>query len=50
MERIEAIGIERDLAGLPVLYVDPQLLEADAVAHYPFCDRHVQVIEFPVMD
>lgn len=30
MERIEAIGIERDLAGLPVMYVDPDILAADA--------------------
>lgn len=30
MERIEAIGIERDLAGLPVLYVDPDILASDA--------------------
>ena len=30
LERIEAIGIERDLAGLPLLYVDPDLLATDA--------------------
>jgi hypothetical protein len=30
LERIEAIGIERDLAGLPLLYVDPDLLAVDA--------------------
>lgn len=29
IERIEAIGIERDLAGLPMLYVPPELLNAD---------------------
>lgn len=28
--QIEAIGIERDLAGLPVMYVDPRILKADA--------------------
>ena len=30
LERIEAIGIERDLAGLPVLYVDPEILDPAA--------------------
>lgn len=30
MERIEAVGIERDLAGLPYLYVPPSLLDPNA--------------------
>ncbi|MBU2701171.1 hypothetical protein Ga0466249_002285 [Sporomusaceae bacterium BoRhaA] len=30
MEEIEAIGIERDLAGLPVVKVPPQMLDANA--------------------
>ena len=30
IEEIEAIGIERDLAGLPIAMVDPSLLRADA--------------------
>jgi hypothetical protein len=30
IEEIEAIGIERDLAGLPVAYVPPQLLSSNA--------------------
>ena len=30
IEEFEAVGIERDLAGLPVAYVPPQLLAADA--------------------
>lgn len=30
IENIEAIGIERDLAGLPIAWVPPDLLEADA--------------------
>lgn len=30
IEEIEAIGIERDLAGLPIAMVDPALLRADA--------------------
>lgn len=30
IEEIEAVGIERDLAGLPVAYVPPQLLSANA--------------------
>lgn len=32
IQRIEAIGIERDLAGLPILWVPPQLLASDASA------------------
>jgi len=32
IEEIEAIGIERDLAGLPVAYVPPEYLSADATA------------------
>lgn len=28
IEEIEAIGIERDLAGFPVMYVDPQIMDA----------------------
>lgn len=30
IEEIEAIGIERDLAGFPVMYVDPQIMRSDA--------------------
>jgi len=30
IEEIEGVGIERDLAGLPVAYVDPAILRADA--------------------
>jgi hypothetical protein len=30
LERIEAIGVERDLAGFPVMYVDPDILADDA--------------------
>lgn len=30
MEDIEAIGVERDLAGLPVAYVDPDIMRSDA--------------------
>lgn len=30
IEEIEGIGIERDLAGLPVAYVPPEILDADA--------------------
>ena len=30
MEEIEAIGIERDLAGFPVMYVDPDIMRTDA--------------------
>lgn len=32
IEEIEAIGIERDLAGFPVMYVDPQIMRSDASA------------------
>lgn len=32
IEEIEAIGIERDLAGLPVAYVPPEMLSSDATA------------------
>lgn len=32
IERIEGIGVERDLAGLPVAWVPPQLLSGDASA------------------
>jgi hypothetical protein len=32
MEDIEAIGVERDLAGLPVAYVDPDIMRDDAPA------------------
>lgn len=32
IEEIEAIGIERDLAGMPMAWVDPRLLSADASA------------------
>ena len=32
MEEIEAIGIERDLAGFPVMYVDPDIMRSDATA------------------
>lgn len=34
IEEIEAIGIERDLAGLPIMYVDPALLDPNAPAAY----------------
>lgn len=30
IERIESIGIERDLAGLPVMYVDPEIMDSAA--------------------
>ena len=30
VEEIEAIGIERDLAGFPVMYVDPDIMREDA--------------------
>jgi hypothetical protein len=30
IEEIEAIGIERDLAGFPVMYVDPRITKSDA--------------------
>jgi hypothetical protein len=30
IEEIESIGIERDLAGFPVMYVDPEIMRADA--------------------
>jgi hypothetical protein len=32
IEEFEAVGIERDLAGLPIAYVPPQLLAANATA------------------
>lgn len=32
MEEIEAIGVERDLAGFPMIYVDPQIMRSDATA------------------
>lgn len=32
IEEIEATGIDRDLAGMPVLYVDPTIMMADASA------------------
>ena len=30
IEEIEAIGVERDLAGFPVMYVDPEIMRTDA--------------------
>lgn len=30
IEEIEAIGVERDLAGFPIMYVDPDIMRADA--------------------
>ena len=30
IEEVEAIGVERDLAGFPVMYVDPQIMRSDA--------------------
>ena len=32
VEEIEAIGIERDLAGFPVMYVDPEIMRSDTSA------------------
>ncbi len=32
IENIEAIGIERDLAGLPIMYVPPEILKTNATA------------------
>jgi hypothetical protein len=32
IEEVEAIGVERDLAGFPVMYVDPQIMRADAAS------------------
>lgn len=32
IEEIEAIGIERDLAGFPIMYVDPDIMRSDAPA------------------
>lgn len=34
MERAEAVGVERDLAGLPLLYVPQQVLDPDAPAKF----------------
>jgi hypothetical protein len=34
IEEIEAIGVERDLAGFPVMYVDPQILDPNAPIEY----------------
>ena len=34
LERIESIGVERELAGIPMLYVDPDLLASDASADF----------------
>ena len=34
IEEIEAIGVERDLAGFPVMNVDPQILDPNAPAEY----------------
>lgn len=31
-EEIEGIGVERDLAGIPIAYVDPKIMRADASA------------------
>ena len=33
IEEIEAIGVERDLAGFPVMYVDPDIMRTDAPAN-----------------
>jgi hypothetical protein len=30
IEEIEAIGVERDLAGFPIMYVDPEIMRSDA--------------------
>jgi hypothetical protein len=30
IEEVEAIGVERDLAGFPMMYVDPQIMRSDA--------------------
>lgn len=30
IEEIEAIGVERDLAGFPIMYVDPDIMRSDA--------------------
>jgi hypothetical protein len=32
IEEIEGVGIERDLAGFPIMYVDPSIMAADAPA------------------
>jgi hypothetical protein len=32
IEEVEAIGVERDLAGFPVMYVDPQIMRTDAAS------------------
>ena len=32
IEEVEAIGVERDLAGFPTMYVDPQIMRSDASA------------------
>ncbi len=32
IEEIEAIGVERDLAGFPIMYVDPEIMRVDASA------------------
>lgn len=32
IEEIEAIGVERDLAGFPIMYVDPDIMKPDAPA------------------
>lgn len=45
IEEIEGIGVERDLAGLPVMYVDPSIMRDDAPqwkkAIYAECQRIV---------
>ena len=32
IEEIEGVGIERDLAGIPIAYVDPAIMSAGATA------------------
>jgi hypothetical protein len=44
IEEIEAVGIERDLAGLPVAYVPPEFLAANATAEQQAVLNAIQTI------
>ena len=44
IEEIEAIGIERDLAGFPVMYVDPEIMRDDTCQANTFNDYKEAVV------
>lgn len=45
IEEIEAVGIDRDLAGFPVIYVDPEILQLKNGAQHPHLQMYMDLVQ-----